>query len=122
MSVHARESVRLLISGVQRNATVATVLGSEMVGAVAEGPVAIASMPVAQQLAGRPSRVSEVLIEARRGREREVATELRRLSGGELEVTGADHEVALLANAGSVSVPASASCSRTASSMRCHAS
>lgn len=99
IGVHARQSVRLLIGGVQRKTTVATVLGSQMVGAVSEGPVAIASMPVAQDLSGRPATVSEVLIQARPHREAEVAAELRRLRAGRLEVTAADHEVALLANA-----------------------
>lgn len=99
IGIHARDTVHLLVSGTKRSTAVATVLGSQMVGAVAEGPVAIASMPVAQELSGRPSTVSEVLIEARPGRQQAVAAELRRLGKGRLVVGSADHEVALLANA-----------------------
>jgi len=99
IGVHARGAARLLIAGSDRHTTVSTVLDSKMVGAVAEGPVAIAAMPFAQRLSGEDARVSEVLIEARPGRKRAVAAELRDLAGGRLEVAPANEEVALLANA-----------------------
>lgn len=95
----ARASVKLMIAGQQREVTVAAVLGSQTIGPVAGSPIAVAILPYAQQLAGQPGRVSELLIEPRPGMQAQVASELRRLAGSRLEVGPANHELQLLAEA-----------------------
>lgn len=94
-----RGRARLLLDGESRPVSVATVLGSQMIGPVAQSPIAVASLPFAQQLAGDRGRVSGVLIEPRPGDRSAVAAELRRLGGPALEVASADHELSLLAEA-----------------------
>lgn len=96
VGAQARESVKLMIAGQQRKVTVAAVLGSQTIGPVSGSPVAVAILPYAQQLAGMPGRVSELLVEPKPGMQATVARELRRLAGTRLEVAPADHELQLL--------------------------
>ncbi len=62
------------------------VLGGGVLGSAAASPVAVAVLSVAQKLAERPRRVSEVLIRPLPGRAPLVAAELRRLAAGRLDV------------------------------------
>lgn len=99
VGAHARSKVRLVLDGASRQVTVGAVLGSQTIGPISNSPVAVAVLPYAQQLANLPGRISELLIEPRPGMERKVAAELRQLTGGRLEVSPADHELQLLAEA-----------------------
>jgi putative ABC transport system permease protein len=98
--------------GARRGSTVSVVgngnVRSERVGAVITGeavkalegvPVAVALLPVAQRLTGRPGRVTEVLVEPRSGQDATVASELRRVANGRLDVEPADNEIRLLTQA-----------------------
>jgi putative ABC transport system permease protein len=84
--------------GVHRS-HVSVVLGDGTSSAATNGPVAVALLSSAQTLAGRPGRVTQVLIEPRPGALRLVTAELRRLAAGRLDVETADNEVRLLAQA-----------------------
>jgi putative ABC transport system permease protein len=82
----ARASMRLLI-------------GSSTLAALADSPVAVAALPVAQRLSGRPGRVSQILVVPRPGGDAAARAELTRLAAGRLDVTGAENEMRLLAQA-----------------------
>lgn len=88
--------VTLLADGRANVLRVRAVLGTQTIGAVASSPIVIALLPVAQQLAGKQGRITSVLIKPRRGAEGLVASELRTLAAGRLDVTPADHELTLL--------------------------
>jgi putative ABC transport system permease protein len=99
IGAHRGSVVRLTGNGNLHTERVGAVISSEAVKVLAGCPVAVALLPVAQRLAGRPGRVTELLIEPRRGREALVASELRRLAGGRLGVESADNEIRLLTQA-----------------------
>jgi putative ABC transport system permease protein len=88
--------VTLRASGVARRVLVRVVLGSATIGAVAESPVAVALLPEAQQLMGRASRVSQLLIVPAKGEGERLRAQLRRLVGPGVYVGPADQELALL--------------------------
>jgi putative ABC transport system permease protein len=89
------QSVELASNGDVHRARVRVVLGNSL-PAVAASPVAVAVLGVAQDLAGRPRRVSEVLIRPLSGAEKAVAGELERLAAGRLDVRPAEDELRLL--------------------------
>jgi putative ABC transport system permease protein len=96
----ARHSaVSLVGNGYVHPETVGVVLGSEALKAIAGSPVAVALLPVAQRLAERPGRVTQLLIDPRQGQDALVAGELRRLARGRLDVEPADNELRLLTQA-----------------------
>jgi putative ABC transport system permease protein len=88
--------VRVLAFGVARSARIGAVLGGAPFGALASSSVAIALLPVAQQLVGLGRRVTLALVEPRRGADRLVAGELRTLADNRLDVVPADNELRLL--------------------------
>lgn len=93
------QPVTLIAGGRTHVLKVRAVLGSQTVGSVASSPVVIALLPVAQLLAGKPGRVTNVLIKPRPGADRLVSTELRRLAAGLVNVEPADDELRLLGQA-----------------------
>ncbi len=99
LGVRAGQRIALASDGDVHSVGVRVVLSGGSDGAIADSPVAVAVLEVAQALAGRPGRVSEVLIRPRPGAEREVARELARLAAGRLDVRPADDEVRLLSEA-----------------------
>jgi putative ABC transport system permease protein len=99
LGVRAGQSVALASNGDVHAVRVRTVLSGGGADSIAESPVAVAVLEVAQALAGRPGRVSEVLIRPRPGAVREVAGELARLAGSRLDVRAADDELRLLSEA-----------------------
>ncbi len=90
------EQVTLLSKGDAHHVAVRAVLNSGAIGSVAESPVAVSLLPVAQSLTEESGRVTQVLIEPYRGDERQVAGELRRLAAGRVNVEPADNETAVL--------------------------
>jgi putative ABC transport system permease protein len=90
------EAVDVLAFGAARRVRVSAVLGSSPFGAIASSPLAIALLAAAQRLTGLAGRVTQVLVEPRRGSDRLVAGELRRLAAGRLDVVPADNELRLL--------------------------
>ncbi len=88
--------MKLLSGGDAHEALVRAVLPEQVVGSVADSPIVLALLPVAQQLTGRARRVTQVLVEPSPGQDARVERELRALAGGRLDVEPADHELALL--------------------------
>jgi len=90
------QSVTLLAAGTAHSALVRAVLAGQIIGTVANSPIAIALLPMAQALTGRPSRITQVLVEPRAGSAALVERELRHLAAGRLDVEPTDHELQLL--------------------------
>ncbi|HTC58752.1 MAG TPA: FtsX-like permease family protein [Solirubrobacteraceae bacterium] len=89
-------NVTILAQGDSHTALVRAVLNSGAIGAIAESPVAVALLPVAQRLAEKPGLVTQVLIQPYAGHDRQVARELRQLARGRATVTSADNELRVL--------------------------
>jgi putative ABC transport system permease protein len=99
VGAQATQSVRIIVNGRTHSLKVRAVLGSQTIGAVSSSPVVIALLPVAQLMAGRSGRVTNVLIKTRPGAERQVASELRSLAAGRIDVESAENELRLLQQA-----------------------
>ncbi|MGB2710642.1 MAG: FtsX-like permease family protein [Conexibacter sp.] len=97
IGVRAGMHVRLLADGTAKRVRIGSVLGHGTIGSLAESPVGIALLPVAQRLVDRPGRVSHLLIEPEPGAGAAVARQLRMLSQGRLYVGPADAELRALA-------------------------
>jgi putative ABC transport system permease protein len=93
------ENVVLRVAGTRHTVRVRAALGSQTIGAVAESPIVIALLPIAQMLTGKHGLVTDVLIKPRAGADRRVAGELHRLAAGRLDVTPTDEELRVLATA-----------------------
>ncbi len=91
--------VTLIGNGYAHPKKVGAVISGEAVKVLEGCPVAIAFLPVAQRLAERPGRITELLIEPSPGKDRLVAAELKVLAGGRLDVEPADNELRLLTEA-----------------------
>jgi putative ABC transport system permease protein len=89
-------TVTLLVDGHAHSVKVRVVLGAGTIGSVADSPLAVALLGVAQHLAGRPGRVTQVFVQPRVGDDQKVERELRRLAAGRLDVVPADNELRLL--------------------------
>jgi putative ABC transport system permease protein len=89
-------TVTLLADGHAHSVKVRVVLGAGTIGSVADSPLAVALLGVAQHLAGRPGRVTQVFVQPRVGDDQKVERELRRLAAGRLDVVPADNELRLL--------------------------
>lgn len=89
-------SVTIIGNGRHSSESVGAVISGEAVQALAGCPVAVALLGVAQRLAGRPGTVTQMLIVPRPGDGAAVASELRSLVKGRMNVEAADYELALL--------------------------
>jgi len=96
LGAHVGDQLTVASGGAVQRVRVRAVLGGGGASSVAASPVAVASLEVAQALAGRPRRVSEVLIRPLPGAERAVSGELARLAAGRADVRPADDELRLL--------------------------
>ena len=90
------QNVTLLTQGDAHTVPVRAVLSRGAIGPVAENPIAVALLPVAQRLAEEPHRVTQVLIQPRAGAERQLASQLRRLAADRATVAPADSELRVL--------------------------
>ncbi len=90
------QRVTLLTGGQVRSVPVEAVLDSGAIGPVAQAPIAIAQLGVAQSLSEHAGRVSEVLIKPHAGAQHRVAAELRSLLADRVSVEGAGSELRLL--------------------------
>jgi putative ABC transport system permease protein len=97
-SIGARPNhpVTLFAGGRAHQVLVRAVLGTSTIGAVADSAVAVALLPVAQELLGREGRISELLIAPRPGAAPTLQRRLRALAGPGLFVGSAEQEVSLL--------------------------
>ena len=96
IGVRPEHTATLLADGHAHLVKVRAVVGAETIGSVAESPLALALLGYAQRLAGRPGRVTQIFVEPQPGADREVASELRGLASGRLDVVPADNELRLL--------------------------
>jgi len=88
--------VTLLSAGNAHRVEVRAVLGSQTVGPVANSPIVVGLLGLAQELTGKPRRVNQVLVEARPGQQPLVDAEMKRVAAGRLDVEGADRELPVL--------------------------
>jgi putative ABC transport system permease protein len=96
IGVRAGQRLTVLVSGSAHRVVVGTVAGSGTIGGLAQTSIAIAALPVVQQLAGEPGRVSQLIIEPRPGADAALRTRLQALAAGRLDVAPADQELRLL--------------------------
>lgn len=99
IQVEPGNHVSVLATGSAQRMLVGAVLTGSPFGALASSPIAVSTLARAQRLTGMRGRVTEVLLEPRRGAEGRLETELERLAGGRANVEPADYELALLAEA-----------------------
>jgi putative ABC transport system permease protein len=96
ISATVHDHVTLLARGDADFLPVHAVWTSQQVGSIADSPIVVAALSVAQRALGLPHRVTQVLIEPERGSERTVRAELERVVAGRLDVQSAQHELAVL--------------------------
>ncbi|MGN6557999.1 MAG: FtsX-like permease family protein [Solirubrobacterales bacterium] len=106
LGVHAGAEVTVQSGAGGKPVRVAGELDRGAVGALVESPVAMAPLPLVQELAGMRRRLSRIFVAAAPGREAAVESSLRRIAGDRINLVPADAEVALLERA---SYPTSAS-------------
>lgn len=99
IGVNAEGAVQLLERGSSRSTSTRLQIAGGTLDALADSPIVVAELATAQQLAGRPNRANQVLVEPRPGAEAAVSRELHALAGAHLDVTSADDELRLLAQA-----------------------
>jgi putative ABC transport system permease protein len=91
--------VTLDANGEAHPVSVRLVLSGALAEATRDGTVAIALLPLAQTLTGKPERVTQVLVKPAPGEEALVAGELRRLAAGRLDVEPVQEELRQLGSA-----------------------
>src|SRR6185312_14594295 len=91
--------VGLAAGGRRWRAPVATLLGADEIGALADSPVVLAPLAYAQQLSGLRDRVTRVLVVAQPERVVAVRAALTRLAGHRYNVSDGDAEARLLRQA-----------------------
>jgi putative ABC transport system permease protein len=96
IGAHAGRPVTLLTNGSAHSIQVRVVLGSQTVGPVANSPIVVVLLPVAQRVTGKPGRITQVLVEPQPGTERLVERELGGLAAGRLDVEPATNELPVL--------------------------
>jgi putative ABC transport system permease protein len=96
IGARAGRPVTLLTDGSARRVQVRAVLGSQTVGPLANSPIVITLLSLAQQITGKPGRVTDVLVEPQPGADRVVEGELRHLAEGRLDVESATSELSVL--------------------------
>jgi putative ABC transport system permease protein len=96
IGVQSGDYVTLLAGGRARRVLVGRVLGASRIGLLTQSPLGIAPLDVAQDLLGRPGRISQLLVQPRPAADERVARELRRIANGRLSVLPADAELELL--------------------------
>jgi putative ABC transport system permease protein len=99
VGIEPGEPVTVHAFGQTHTIRVSAVLKSPPFGALAASPVAVSSLPAAQTLTGLQGRLTQIFIKPKAGHEHEVAGELQTLAAGRLNVTSADQEARLLAQA-----------------------
>jgi putative ABC transport system permease protein len=82
-----------------RRAHVSLVLPAALIGSLAESPIAVAPLTYAQQLAGRPGRVTRILIRPEPGAAGAVSDRLTTLLGSKFNIRPADSEARLIRQA-----------------------
>jgi putative ABC transport system permease protein len=90
------QRVTILAGGIAHRVLVRAILGSQLVGAIANSPIAVALLKVAQRITARPAHITQILVDPKHGAKPLVERELRTLAAGHLDVQSASHEVSVL--------------------------
>ena len=90
--------VTLQAAGRSERVPVATVAGSDLLGAVAEAPLLITSLPYAQKITGLHGRVTRIYVTADPSRLGDVEQALEQIAHDEIDVRAADFDAAVFAN------------------------
>ncbi len=85
----------LLVNGVPYTVQVRAVLNAGAIGSLAASRIVVALLSTAQNLAGEPGRVTQVLVKTYPGKARQVEAGLLRLAAGRVNVESASHELEL---------------------------
>jgi len=96
IDARAGGTVRVLAAGRSKPVRVGSVLGSAAIGPLAQSPIGIALLPVAQRIVGLPGRVSQLLVQPEPGADAAVERRLRSIAHGRLFVGPAKAELRLL--------------------------
>ncbi len=96
IGAQANQRVTVLSGGDAHGVEVRAVLGSQIVGPVANSPIVVTLLGMAQEITGKPRRVNQVLVQPERGKERQVESELKQVAGNQLDLEPADRELNVL--------------------------
>jgi putative ABC transport system permease protein len=96
IGAQASQRVTVLSAGEAHRVEVRAVLGSQTIGPVANSPIVVTLLGLAQEITGKPHRINQVLVEPQRGRQRLVETELEHIAAGSIDVEAADRELSVL--------------------------
>ncbi|HTR72848.1 MAG TPA: FtsX-like permease family protein [Solirubrobacteraceae bacterium] len=97
------QEVILEIAGHRTEAPLYERLSASQIGPLAASSVAIVPLFFAQELTGRPARLSRILIRPQPGAQARVRSELATIADGKLNVAGIDYEERLFATAAAAS-------------------
>ncbi len=95
IGAHTEGQATLLVNGTRHTVSVQAVLDAGAIGSLASSRIVVALLSTAQNLAGEPGRVTQVLIKTYPGKNKQVEAELRRIAAGRLNVESANHELEL---------------------------
>jgi len=95
------QSLRMEVNSRVRSVTLGVRLAEAEIGALVHHPVALAPLEGAQEISGMEGRATRILVESKPGRERAVRAALTRIAADRLDVSAADSEVAVFAQAAS---------------------
>jgi putative ABC transport system permease protein len=99
IGAQTEHTITLMANGATHTTRVRAVLNAGAIGALSSSGIAVALLPSAQALTGRPGRVTEVLIRPYPGHGRQVTGELRALAGSHVDLGPADNELRLVSAA-----------------------
>ena len=99
LGVQSGQRLVVMAGGRVRHTTVGAVLGPEIIGPIAHSRTALAPLPLAQRLAGREGRLTQLVVTAATGQEALVRDRLERSIGDRANVATADAELGLLRQA-----------------------
>lgn len=98
--------IELELRGRIHRLAAAAAFASALIGPAADAGVAIAPLAQVQTLAGRPGRVTRILVTPRPGRDEAVRSRLERIAAGRIAVAPVDRDVALISQAATPSYQA----------------
>lgn len=95
IGAHTEGQAKLLVNGTAHTVRVRAALDAGAIGPLAASRVIVALLGTVQNLTGEPGRVTQILVKTYPDKNKQVETELRRLSAGRLNVEPANHELEL---------------------------
>ena len=95
IGAHTEGQARLVVNGTRHAVQVRAVLDAGAIGSLAASRIVVTLLNTAQNLAGEPGRVTQILIKTYPGKNKQVEAGLRGLAAGQLNVEPANHELEL---------------------------